>query len=78
MIGFGSSAAEQALHRVGGSALRDLCRRHGADPDLEPGFPVKTFERAGTYHGGPAILTLVGNIDSDPTLEILATLRDGS
>ena len=45
----------------------------GSDPDLEPGFPVQTFERAGTYHGGPAVLTLVGNIDADPTLEILAS-----
>src|SRR5215208_649033 len=43
------------------------------DPDLEPGFPVQTFERAGTYHGGPAVLTLVGNIDADPALEILAS-----
>ena len=45
----------------------------GTDPDLEPGFPVKTYERAGTYHGGPAVLALVGNIDADPTLEILVT-----
>ena len=44
-----------------------------SDPDLEPGFPVQTYERGGSYHGGPAILTLVGNIDADPTLEILAT-----
>jgi hypothetical protein len=47
--------------------------RSGTDPDLEPGFPVQTFERPGTYHGGPAVLSLVGNIDADPTLEILAT-----
>ena len=47
--------------------------RSGTDPDLEPGFPVKTFERGGTYHGGPAVLTLVGNIDADPTLEVLVT-----
>ena len=47
--------------------------RSGTDPDLEPGFPVKTYERGGTYHGGPAVLSLVGNIDADPTLEILAS-----
>jgi hypothetical protein len=47
------------------------------DPDLEPGFPVQTYETAGTYHGGPAVLSLVGNIDSDPTLEILATALAG-
>jgi hypothetical protein len=47
--------------------------RPQGDPDLEPGFPVRTFERSGSYHGGPAIHTLVGNIDADPTLEILAT-----
>jgi hypothetical protein len=32
------------------------------DPDLEPGFPVQTYESAGSYHGGPANHTLVGNI----------------
>ena len=43
------------------------------DPDLEPGFPVQTYSSGGGYHGGPAINALVGNIDDDPTLEILAT-----
>jgi hypothetical protein len=47
------------------------------DPDLEPGFPVQTFERAGSYHGGPAVHALVGNIDDDPTLEILVTALAG-
>src|SRR5262249_8561767 len=28
---------------------------------------------AGSYHGGPAIHVLVGNIDADPRLEILVT-----
>jgi hypothetical protein len=45
----------------------------GTDPDLEPGFPVRALETAGSYHGGPAIHVQVGNIDADPTLEILAT-----
>jgi hypothetical protein len=45
----------------------------GTDPDLEPGFPVQIYERGGSYHAGPAINVLVGNIDSDPTLEILVT-----
>src|SRR5262245_8183161 len=45
----------------------------GGDPDLEPGFPVQTFETAGTYHAGQAIHALVGNIDGDPTLEIVVT-----
>ena len=43
------------------------------DPDLEPGFPVKALHYGGTYHGGQGILTLVGNIDSDPELEIIVT-----
>ncbi len=43
------------------------------DPQLKPGFPVKAFAGAGSYHGGQAIHTLVGNIDGDPALEILAT-----
>ena len=45
----------------------------GGDPDLEPGFPVQTYESAGTYHGGPGVHALVGNIDDDPTLEIVVT-----
>lgn len=43
------------------------------DPDLEPGFPVQAWFTAGSFHGGPAIHTLVGNIDGDPQLEIVAT-----
>jgi hypothetical protein len=43
------------------------------DPDLEPGFPVQTYETSGGYYGGQGIHVLVGNIDNDPTLEILAT-----
>lgn len=45
----------------------------GQDPDLEPGFPVQAYHGAGSYHAGPAIHTLVGNIDEDPTLEIVVT-----
>ena len=45
----------------------------GGDPDLEPGFPVQALETAGSYHSGPAVHVQVGNIDADPTLEILAT-----
>ncbi len=43
------------------------------DPDLKPGFPVKAFQSEGSYHAGPAIHTLVGNIDDDPKLEIVVT-----
>lgn len=43
------------------------------DPYLEPGFPVKAWHDAGTYMGGPAIHTLVGNIDADAELEIITT-----
>ena len=42
------------------------------EPDLEPGFPVKAFFGPGSYYGNPAI-TLVGNIDDDPKLEIVVT-----
>jgi len=31
----------------------------GTDPDLEPGFPVQTLERAGTFHAG-VISAVVG------------------
>ncbi|MFL5735197.1 MAG: FG-GAP-like repeat-containing protein [Chloroflexia bacterium] len=47
------------------------------DPDLEPGFPVQTYDTAGQYHAGPAIHTLVGNIDADPQLEIIVTALAG-
>jgi hypothetical protein len=43
------------------------------DPYLKPGFPVQAFQGPGSYHGGQAVHTLVGNIDGDPALEILAT-----
>src|SRR5436190_7355178 len=45
----------------------------GTDPDLEPGYPVQALETAGSYHSGPAVHVQVGNIDADPTLEIVAT-----
>lgn len=43
------------------------------DPNLKAGFPVKTYHGSGSYHGGPALHTLVGNIDADPELEIIVT-----
>jgi hypothetical protein len=45
----------------------------GRDPDLEPGFPVQAYVGGGSYHSGPVIHTLVGNIDADPRLEILVS-----
>lgn len=39
-------------------------------PYLEPGFPVETYTVAGIYDVGDVV---VGNIDSDPKLEILAS-----
>jgi FG-GAP-like repeat len=69
------AATARNVHAVGLPQRPSLSPGHtpAGDPDLEPGFPVQTFERAGSYHGGPAIHALVGNIDADPTLEILAT-----
>jgi hypothetical protein len=40
---------------------------------LEPGFPVQALESAGRYYGQQAMQTTVGNIDGDPTLEIVVT-----
>jgi hypothetical protein len=34
---------------------------------------VQTLHLPGAYHGGPALHTLVGNIDADPELEIVVT-----
>src|SRR5262245_7948958 len=47
--------------------------RAQSDPDLEPGFPVQTVHTAGSYHAGPAIHTLVGNINGDLNREILVS-----
>lgn len=40
---------------------------------LKAGFPVQAFAGSGSYHAGPAIHVLVGNIDADPRLEILVS-----
>jgi hypothetical protein len=40
---------------------------------IENGFPVQTMHNAGSYHGGPAIHTLVANITGDNRLEIIVT-----
>ncbi len=40
---------------------------------LEPGFPVQVMHTAGTYHGGPAVNTLVANIVGDNKLEIIVS-----
>jgi hypothetical protein len=45
----------------------------GPDPDLESGFPVQSLHTAGSFHAGASVFALVGNIDGDPQLEILAT-----
>lgn len=43
------------------------------DPHLQSGFPVKALSTPGYFFSGPGLHTLVGNIDSDPELEIMAT-----
>jgi hypothetical protein len=44
------------------------------DPHLEPGFPVQTLVTDGIYHAGPeSVYITVGNLDSDPKLEILVS-----
>jgi hypothetical protein len=42
------------------------------DPDLKPGFPVKAFTYFGFFDDN-GLQTLVGNVDSDPDLEIIVT-----
>jgi subtilisin family serine protease len=41
------------------------------DPDLKPGFPAKAVATAVYWDEGPSVNTVVGNIDSDPNLEII-------
>jgi MYXO-CTERM domain-containing protein len=43
------------------------------DPDLQPGFPRMAWTDGGDYEASAAIHTLVGNLDGEPNLEILAT-----
>lgn len=45
----------------------------GGDPDLESGFPVQSYNTAGTYQGGQALHALIANIDTEADLEIIAT-----
>src|SRR5918994_13493 len=72
------AASNNATNETGEADVGRLAANaNPPDPDLEPGFPVRTFERGGSYHAGPAIHTLVGNIDNDPTLEILVTALAG-
>ncbi|MGQ0571033.1 MAG: FG-GAP repeat domain-containing protein, partial [Armatimonadota bacterium] len=47
--------------------------RPPAAPALEPGFPTQAWHGPGGYHGGPALHTLVGDVDGDPQLEIVVT-----
>jgi len=58
---------------TGDGVQRPRQRDGPRDPDLEPGFPVQTFETAGGYTSGQGIHTLVANIDDDPQKEIVVT-----
>ncbi|PYR47170.1 MAG: hypothetical protein DMF95_17015, partial [Acidobacteria bacterium] len=44
-----------------------------SDADLKPGFPIQTWHSAGSFQAGQGLHVLVGNIDTDPALEILVT-----
>ncbi len=55
------------MHSLSAGTPAPSVSRPSTDPDLEPGFPVQTYEHEGSYHGGPANHVLVGNIDADPT-----------
>jgi len=75
-----SAAAPSDRRLSNGDIVKDEARAalpraesFGGDPDLEPGFPVQALHLPGSYHGGPALHTLVGNIDGDAELEILVT-----
>jgi hypothetical protein len=43
------------------------------DPDLEPGWPVQTYETSGTYRSGPALGPLIGTVGTDPRPRIMVT-----
>ena len=40
------------------------------DGDLQAGFPLQSYQTPDAYGDGPAIATLVANLDADPQLEI--------
>ena len=46
---------------------------YSVDAMLKPGLPAFSYETTGMYQSGPQNHTLVGNIDADPELEILAS-----
>ena len=51
--------------RVAVAGVTERTSSSGGDPDLEPGFPVSTYEHGGSYHAGPAINVLIGDLDRD-------------
>ncbi|MDQ3821724.1 MAG: VCBS repeat-containing protein, partial [Actinomycetota bacterium] len=70
---FHASTALAVVLLVAATAVGGSARAATGDPHLEAGFPVKTFNDAGTAHGGASVHVLAGNVDEDPTLEIFAT-----
>src|SRR2546421_7576963 len=44
-----------------------------SDADLKPGFPIQTWHSAGSFQAGQGLHVVVGNIDTDPALEILVS-----
>lgn len=53
-------------------SLYKSCSSH-VPKAIEPGFPVQCIHNGGSYHGGPAIHTLIGNMDGDDELEIVVS-----
>src|SRR3954467_10052092 len=61
------------VHALSAGTPSPPVSRPSTDPDLEPGFPVQTFEHEGSYHGGPATHVHEGHGEAAPTPEILVS-----
>ena len=69
--GFGNVTLKEI--GIADNAFSDSTSSAASDPDLKPGFPVRTYHSAGGYQSGPAVHTLVGNFTGNKNLEIVVS-----
>jgi hypothetical protein len=74
-IGTDNALANENLQKIKAENFRgdNLIISDDPDPNLEPGFPVQAIHLGGLCYCRHGIQAVVGNIDNEPTLEIIAT-----
>jgi len=73
-----AKAGGNQFQPINGISPNHLPAKNWVEPALEPGFPVQTLHLAGIWYGRHGIQAVVGNIDNEPTLEIIVTgIADG-